>query len=72
MYELAMMMYLAREVRIVLLGRLQYYLQPDALVSAHVTTARRKGWDVTYLGAICELMGREIYLAKGTLSNQAA
>lgn len=66
--KLAVMVYLAGEVRIVFVGRLE-----DDLWMA-VSMEGRRTWPglEACLGAIGELMRRQIYFAKGSLSNQPA
>lgn len=61
--ELSVVVDLAREVGVALVGRLEY-----DLASQTSNTMRRSA----YLGAVCELMRGQVDLAKGALSDEAA
>lgn len=68
MQELAMVVDLTRQVGIILFGRLEYDLQgnvSDGCISLFSSLG------LSCLGAICQLVGREVDLAKRSFSYQA-
>lgn len=65
MDELPMVVDLARQIRIVLVGRLEDHLEPSLVMQ--YGRGRGRG---AHLGAIGEFVGCEVHLAKGTLPYQ--